>query len=492
MAHTTLTTIMLAEANRFTTVLIFLSISFSFSKWRRWKESCKVFGLPALPRSSIWYDRTSEYLADMGKFFMHFDNLGTDCFYSFLLGRHTVVVRGHENVEYLLMKQGSDLGPGWMPSVELLLGSSAVLAVSGAEHRRLRRALASTVTVAKVQIATSRMAELALEEIRQWDNGPFDALVFIPKLVLRMTTDIAFGEEFVKQHLDSFSKDFQTLSKGLFSMVIPLPGTKFTKARQAGNRLRKIFNCEVAKHKKLRQVGYVHDLNLEKSVIADFTSQELLDFEVVDSLLNALLASFAPTASLAMTAIEQLALNNDHMQRIRAELESQLGLTVDSSPEVIAKGLQHIGSLPFLTSFVMEVGFYRPVTPAVWRRALRDIETIEGFKIPKNWYVLISFEKTMKSSPMFQGNVDNFNPDRFLGKKGPTLTGKDAYQYLVYGAGNRGCPGARMASTQIAIIVALISLSHKKLKLADGSPQPEWAHVPAPQPIKGLRLQVCN
>ncbi|MHA1189288.1 MAG: cytochrome P450 [Alphaproteobacteria bacterium] len=115
--------------------------------------------------------------------------------------------------------------------------------------------------------------------------------------------------------------------------------------------------------------------------------------------------------------------------------------------------MEQIGDLPLLDGVVKEGMRLFPPVPVQFRRSLKD--TVVGdFSIRAGTRVLASAFLINRNPDMYP------EPDRFLPERWSRLD-PSPYEYTVYGAGNRMCPGFMFGNQMVKISLAAILTRHR-------------------------------
>lgn len=176
---------------------------------------------------------------------------------------------------------------------------------------------------------------------------------------------------------------------------------------------------------------------------------------VCDEVATLLLAGHETTALTLFWSLYVAALAPDWQEAVAQEAAACM-LSVDSAEADLPR-------LPLATAFVQEIlRLYPPayviarVTLAAQRLAERDVAPGTLVMIAP-W--VIHRHRSLWERP------DAFDPRRFL----PPAPAPDRFRYLPFGVGPRVCIGARFASTEAVLVLALM-LRHFRITLADSTP----------------------
>ncbi|CAH8261968.1 unnamed protein product [Arabidopsis lyrata] len=141
--------------------------------------------------------------------------------------------------------------------------------------------------------------------------------------------------------------------------------------------------------------------------------------------------------------------NRNVHERVREEIDSVVGKT-----RLIQE--TDLPNLPYLQAVVKEELRLHPPGPLLVRTFQERCE-IKGFYIPEKTTLVINAYAVMRDPDSWE-DPDEFKPERFLSSS----SGKDeekeqAFKYLPFGGGRRGCPGGNLAyifvGTAIGVMV---------------------------------------
>ena len=122
--------------------------------------------------------------------------------------------------------------------------------------------------------------------------------------------------------------------------------------------------------------------------------------------------------------------------------------------------MDKIGELPLLDGVVNEAMRLFPPIPIGFRRSLSETN-LGDIRVPSGMRVLVS-AYLINRNPDIYRNPYHFRPERWLDLQ------PSPYDYTVFGAGGRMCPGAMFGTQMVKIGLAAI-LSKYRLELAAGT-----------------------
>jgi cytochrome P450 len=121
-----------------------------------------------------------------------------------------------------------------------------------------------------------------------------------------------------------------------------------------------------------------------------------------------------------------------------------------------------LAKLPYCLQVFKEGLRLYPPAYAFSRTALQDVE-INGYKIEKNWIVLLA-PYTLHRREEFFPNAENFDPERFTPEREKQLP---RYAYVPFGAGPRICIGMYFSMMEGQLLLAALA-QRAKFSLVEG------------------------
>jgi cytochrome P450 len=183
----------------------------------------------------------------------------------------------------------------------------------------------------------------------------------------------------------------------------------------------------------------------------DEAGQPMSDAELRDELITLLVAGHETTATSLAWAFHLILQHAAVREKLRAELRQVVGSDPVAPP--------HVAKLEYLDATIKETQRLNPILPLVGRR-LHAPMRIGGRDLPAGVVVAPCIYLT-HHRPDLWPNPEQFNPDRFLGKR------PSPYEFFPFGGGIRHCLGAAFAIYEMKIVLAQV-LSRVALRPAPG------------------------
>ena len=264
--------------------------------------------------------------------------------------------------------------------------------------------------------------------------------------------------------------NFETWSKGLFSIALDLPWTKFGKAKKC----RKLMLAELEKIIGDRKLGTASGNDALSLLISarDEEGNSLSLDELKDQVLLLLFAGHDTLTSAIASFCLLLAQNPDVMAKVRVE-QQQFSATEPLT-------LEQLKEMTYLEQVLREVLRLIPPVGGVFRTVINACE-FGGYEIPKGWSVLSQINQTHQDSQLYP-EPDRFDPDRFSLER----SGKP-FSYVPFGGGLRECLGKEFARLEMKLFAAKIIREFEWELLPDQDLN--LIALPTQHPRDGLRVK---
>ncbi|XP_076954287.1 beta-amyrin 28-monooxygenase-like [Bidens hawaiensis] len=274
------------------------------------------------------------------------------------------------------------------------------------------------------------------------------------------------------------SVPFKSLSRGMFSIPIDLPGTPFRGGINAANFIRK----ELIRIIKQRKTDLI---NAKGAPIQDLLSYQLRDTDedgnkwtdsnIANKITGFMVASHENMSSVCAFVVKYLAEFPEVYQgvyREQTKIANSKGLGE-------ALNWNDLSKMKYSWNVACEVLRVSPPTQGSFREAITDF-VYNGYSIPKGWKLYWSAVSTHKN-PEYFPEPQKFDPTRFDGK------GPAAYTFIPFGGGPHICPGKEYARVQI-----LVFMHHlvRKFKWEKVVPDEKLIVNPFPLPAMGLPIRL--
>lgn len=342
--------------------------------------------------------------------------------------------------------------------VRPVLGDNSMLLLDGARHLRERRLMMPPFHGERMQVYGEEMRAIADRSIDTWPVGTrFPIHSQMQGITLDVILRTVFGLDESETLVQLRDRLIRLLSRATRPYLL-LPwfqidlGPYSPWGRQV--RLMKEINALLfAAFTQRRAEGPIGRTDILTMLLEarDEDGQPLSDRHLRDEMITLLIAGHETTATSLSWIFSRILPRPDVMEKLRAELQAVVG-TGPVTPK-------HVAQLEYLDATIKETLRLNPIVPVVGRR-LQTPTRIGGRELPAGVVASPCIYLTHRR-PDFWPEPEQFNPDRFLGKK-PT-----PYEFFPFGGGVRYCLGAAFATYEMKIVLAEILL-RTELCLAPG------------------------
>ncbi len=383
-----------------------------------------------------------------------------------LLGRRAVVLSGPDAVREFIDPENIARAGSMPPHIEEIFGGASLPLLDGAVHAARKRAVLAAFSPEALAGYLPAMQRIVEDAAARWaGQGSFGWLAEMKRLALETICWVVGGITDAAA-LDRMRLDYGTFSAAFQGLPIPLPGTRYTRALAARERIFAVFRDQV----RSRRQAPGGD-GLSRMLAAD---PALDDTAAVLELHHAIMAGFIVFAEFATSVIE-LTRQTRHAERLREEI----AVHAPSGPLTA----ERLRAMPHLLRVVMETKRLTPIIPAVFGIARRDF-TFRGVTVPAGWMVMWDVLGTNTDAAVYT-DADRFDPDRF----GPGREEHRRHEHAFVPQGGGPPTGHRCAgvdfSTILMSVFLIVVLRDYRWELPEQDLGYEWRKTP-PEPRSGL------
>ncbi|VAI27052.1 ent-kaurenoic acid oxidase 1-like [Triticum dicoccoides] len=427
-------------------------------------------GLPFLGEtlSFVWHFKLARRPDDFIAAKRHAHGAGAGIYRTHLFGSPAVIACSPVANKFVF-QSADNFGIRW--PVPELIGHKSMVNVEGASHARLRGIILTAINrPSSLRTIAAVVQPRVVAALAAWaDMGTIVASTEIKKVTFAniFKMFISMEPSPLTEQIDQW---FGSLMAGLRAFPLDLPGTKFHGARKCRRKLNAVFRHELEARKKVDKK--CDDLMSGLMCTEDEQGKRLSDEEVVDNMVNLVVAGYESTASAIMWATYHLAKSPAALAKLREEnvalSESKGGslmITHDDLPR-----------MKYTVKVVEETIRMANVAPMVHRVANRDVE-YGGYTIPAGWPVLV-WVRSLHTDPVYYQDPLTFNPDRWDKPMKPGT-------YQAFGGGYRICAGNMLAKLQITIMLHHLSIGYEWELL---NPDAKVNYLPHPRPLDGAAM----
>ena len=392
-----------------------------------------------------------------------------------IFGSPTVTMIGSEANTFLFRNENKYVVSSWPKSTRILLGKKSLAVNNGSFHTSRRKLLYDAFQPRALASYIPTMEQISDRYLQKWSQ--MGTLTWYPEL-RNYTFDIA-SNLFVSTDGGSDSQVghyFEVWCKGLFTLPISLPWTKFGKALQARQKLLASLEEIIIKRQQADSPGEDALGLLIKAEDEEGNSLSLE--ELKDQVLLLLFAGHETLTSAIASFCLLIAQHPDVMQRLR---EEQDRLNITGTPT-----LEDLKAMTYLEQVLKEVMRLIPPIGGGFREAIETFE-FNGYRIPQGWNIQYQIAQTHKDEEIYPES-DRFDPDRFDPEQ--PADKQASFGYIPFGGGLRECIGKEFARLEMRLFASKLLQNYQWELLPNQNL--ELVTVPTPHPRDGLKVNFTH
>ncbi|XP_022872959.1 beta-amyrin 28-oxidase-like [Olea europaea var. sylvestris] len=439
----------------------------------------------------------------------------TEVFKTSLMGEPVAVLCSPAGNKFLFSNENKLVTIWWPNSVRKLLGP-CLATTSGDEGKQMRKMLSCFITPdAFTRLYIKTMDVVAQQHINTHWLGMTIAqmnvysTIYISKfgcilIFLRPLNYIIFlceGKEELKvfpiiklytfelacrlfmslenpQQIAKLAALFNVFLKGIISVPLNFPGTRFFNAKRATIAIKKQLQTIVRNRRvALEQETASASQDLLSHLLAhpDENGKFMPESVIVNNILMLLFAGH-DTSSVAITMLMK---RLGQLPQTYEKVFREQGAIASSKEAGEFLQWEDIQKMKYSWNVVSETMRLSPPVIGAFREALVDFK-YAGYDIPKGWKLYWSASLAHTDSSLFQENI-NFDPSRYE-RAGPI-----PFSYVPFGGGPRMCLGKEFARLEILIFLHNIV---KRFQWDLLIPDEKVEYDPLPTPVKGLPVHL--
>ncbi|HVZ86882.1 MAG TPA: cytochrome P450 [Polyangia bacterium] len=396
-----------------------------------------------------------------------------------ILGRPTAVIVGPDAAGRFIDESQIQREGGMLPHIQALFGGRALPVLDGDEHRErkafvmaafTREALAGYLPGMQRQVAAALESWAGAGELRWLDGFRRLALEVICTTILGLPPGPT---------LEAIARDYEIVGGGFSALPIGLPGTAYTRAKQALDRILAVFQKNVEDHRAnpgtdgVDRILGARSARDGRTITVDEAKVELHHIVVAGLIVWAWFVD----------AVVELDRHPEVRERLRAEVAALPAgpLTPDA-----------FRAAPYLTQVSNEIRRLSPVVHVFFGKARTTFE-FAGHTIPEGWMVLWGI-RSSHLRPEIYPEPDKFEPERF----GPARREQDRapHAFVPNGAGDahqgHKCAGYEFAPLLLQVFLIELLRGGYRWSFAPGQDlSRDMSKIPPP-PRDGLRATISR
>ena len=391
-----------------------------------------------------------------------------------LFGRKTAVITGPEASALFIDSSRVQRSGAMPPHIQTLFAGSSLPLLDGQEHRDRKALVMAGFTREALASYLPVMQRLVREAFGRWsERGEVRLVPEFKQLAIETIAATILGMP-RGPVLDRVLADYEVVGGGFAALPNPLPGSTFTKARRALDRILAVFERSIREHQ-----ASPGDDGLSRILAAKTEAGSGITVDEAKREVHHIIVAGLIVWSWFVEAILQLARHPETRAALAAEAAS--------APEGPLT-LETVAALPVLQAVSMEV---RRLSPVVFVSFGKARETFEfaGYTVPKGWAVLWGL-RSSHLRPEIYARPEEFDPARFSPPREEQRRHECAF--VPNGAGpatGHKCAGYEFAPLFLQVFLVELCRGYDVSLAKPQDLERDWSRVP-PEPREGLRATV--
>ncbi|MDE5096633.1 MAG: cytochrome P450 [Trichodesmium sp. St11_bin5] len=391
---------------------------------------------------------------------------------SHIFGNPTIFLAGAEANKFLFSNENKYFMATWPKSTRILLGPDSLTVQQGSVHQQRRRLLAQAFQPRALANYAPPIETMTANYLEKWVE--MGTLTWYPE-IRNYTFDIAsllfMGSDDSSQ--TKLISLFEEWVKGLFSIPLSLPWTRFGKSLRCRQKLLQHIEEIILQRQQQQNLG--EDalgilLQAQDKEVNGLSLDELKD--------QILLLLFAGHETLTSAIASFCLLTSQHLDVLTRLRQEQKQF---SAIEPLT--LENLKRMTYLDMVLKEVLRLIPPAGGGFRQVTQDCEFC-GYSIPKGWLVQYQIAKTHQDETLYPDDK-NFDPERFAPEN--AVDKQKVFGYVPFGGGMRECLGKEFARLEMKIFAVMLLRGYEWELL----PEQDLSVVaaPIPYPRDGLKVK---
>ncbi|KAJ3680142.1 hypothetical protein LUZ60_016420 [Juncus effusus] len=432
-------------------------------KWRNPKCNGKLppgsMGLPILGETFQFFAPNTT--CDVSPFIKQREKKFGRIFKTSLIGR-PVVISTDADLNYLVFNQEGRLFESWYPDTFTeIFGRDNVGSLHGFMYKYLKNLIHRLYGPQNLRsVFLPDIQKSCQTSFQSWSSQPcFEFKEAISIMLFDLTAKRLISYD-PSSSTEDLRKNFVAFMRGLISFPVDLPGTAFHECLKGRKNAMKVLK------RMMRERMSSPDRQCEDffdHVIEELKNGKTLMTEgiALDLMFVLLFASFETTALTLTLAMKFLSDNPKVLEELTEEHEGIIRNRKDPNSDIT---WEEYKSMTFTSQVVYETVRLANIVPAIFRKALKDIE-FKGYTIPAGWAVMVC-PPAVHVNPEIYEDPLAFNPSRWKGKT--QLTG-GTKEFMAFGGGLRFCVGADFSRIFMAIFLHSLVTKYRWKALRGGN-----------------------
>ena len=414
------------------------------------------------------FGNTFEFLKDPMAFHQKRREEYGDVYKVSVLGGQTVVLRGADALEYVLMDRDKNFSSrdGWQ-LLERLFPNGLMLRDFD-DHRSHRRIMQVAFKPAPMRDYMLHLNAGIASSLAAWSPSQrFEFYPAIKNLTLDLGASVFLGLDIGDEAAKLNQAFIDEVAASVAVIRTPWPGTQMRRGVKARAFLLDYFRDLIP----ARRAGDGEDMFSQFCRAQSEDGAFFSDDEIVDHLNFLLMAAHDTTTSALTTMVWALAQYPEWQDAVRKEVMAIGANQLDYDA---------MDSLELTERVFKESLRVRPPVMFLPRFARRSFE-FGGYEIPGETSISVS-PALVAMSPEIWTAPELFDPDRFSNNRAEDR--RHRFAWSPFGGGAHKCIGMHFAIMQVRAFVHQF-LQHYRVSLPKGY-KPRWQELPIPKPKDGL------
>ncbi len=365
-------------------------------------------------------------------------------------------------------------------SAGMFYGENSLMSMEGEVHARMRRAMMAPI-LRRPKNATALIRDAALDAFESQGEGlRFEMLGKARSITLDVILGTVFGIPESEERLQ-FIAAVHALhgTIGFFTVFFKALRRDWGPYSPWGRFVRARAHCYALIEAKIAEVRIADD-NTDDSVLAywvrlkDKDGQPVLsDAEIRDNLLTLLFAGHDSTAVALAWCFYWTHREPGVLTALFDELRDYAA-TLD---------VERLQDTPYLDAVCYEALRMHPIAPGVARRLGSAFE-LGGYTVPESDVLMACFDLACHDPELYP-DPKRFFPERFLKRQ------YGAAEFFPFGGGERRCPGAVLALTEMRVVLATL-ICRYRFRLLEKRPLDAIWSYGIRRPKTGVSMQLLG
>ena len=394
-----------------------------------------------------------------------------------LLGDEFIVLAGAE-MNHLVHRKGRMFlrtQDGWTSALEEVGAGKVVTSLDGAEHTRLRKALARGYSRKRFEENIDTAMDICRRHVDAWPEGK----AFAGKAALQRIVVDQLGTILANVSPDAYFDDLTTFLDLLLLTRIAKIQPMFLHRRKydaAWRGVNELFELTMRKHRPGGPLANAGDLINDVLDLHDADPQFLPETDLLMAAMGPFIAGVDTAAITTSFTIYEALKRPQLAERLRTEADAVFA--GGKTPTVEA-----LGKLDAMHRLTLEVLRFYPSVPIILRTSSNSFEAA-GYRIPAGARVVGAAGLTHHLEEHFPEPA-KFDIDRYLPERAEH---RQLDAYTPFGLGHHRCLAAGFAEVQIMLTTAFL-MHYAELELQPGTFAMQTTSLPTLRPKKNFKLR---